>query len=620
MTALSAILRKLPLLRGTGQTTTESANLPTITRRLALLVLVTILPVLAFSGFMIVRYAQDQRAQYKEQLQATAHATSLAIDAEISRQLAILMTLRNSGELKDRDWRAFYELAKAAVADEPDSRISVYDPSGQLVLTTLAPFGTVLPRTAAPDSVSRVVETRQFYVSDLFTGSVSKEFLVAVYIPVLENGSVICVLNLGSSPGTISRILHNQIQINGWVAAIFDRNGMVVARSRYENEFVGHLAVPQYREATQKSDEGSLEVRNLEGLPVSSVFTKSALSGWSTALAVEKSALDAQLWRSLWIFGGGGGLLFGTALLLAIFLGRGFVAPLAALTAMAQSLGRGGRLPRKNLGLREMQIIGDQMVMAAETLHRHSDEHANLLARLNDSNEHLKTANHELESFAYSVSHDLRAPLRAIDGFSHMLQEDYADKLDVEAQRLIQVVRDGVAKMARLIDDILAFSRAARSEMAASSIDMTGLVHATLNDLAPAMAGRKIDVNVAPLPQTHGDREMMGRVWMNLLDNAIKFTGHQEHAQIEVGSYPEAGNTVYFVKDNGAGFDMAYVDKLFGVFQRLHGPEEFPGTGAGLAIVERVVGRHGGRVWAEGKVGEGAAFYFALPQPEPAHV
>ena len=165
-------------------------------------------------------------------------------------------------------------------------------------------------------------------------------------------------------------------------------------------------------------------------------------------------------------------------------------APVATLTAMAQSLGRGDRLPHNNLGLREMQIIADQMVLAAETLHRHSDERANLLARLNDSNQHLAAANKELESFAYSVSHDLRAPLRAIDGFSHVLQEDYADKLDTEAQRLIQIIRDGVGKMARLIDDILAFSRASRREMAASDIDMTGLVQATLSLLAPAMAGR----------------------------------------------------------------------------------------------------------------------------------
>jgi light-regulated signal transduction histidine kinase (bacteriophytochrome) len=210
--------------------------------------------------------------------------------------------------------------------------------------------------------------------------------------------------------------------------------------------------------------------------------------------------------------------------------------------------------------------------------------------------------------------------LRAIDGFSHVLQEDYADKLDVEAQRLIDVIRNSVAKMARLIEDILAFSRAARVEMAATAIDMTGLVHATLKDLAPTMTGRTIKVNIDPLPTIRGDQEMIQQVWMNLLDNAIKFTGHKDHALIEIGCCPQAGSTVYFVKDDGAGFDMKYVNKLFGVFQRLHASEDFPGTGAGLAIVKRIVGRHGGRVWAEGKVGEGATFFFALPSADPVNV
>jgi len=164
------------------------------------------------------------------------------------------------------------------------------------------------------------------------------------------------------------------------------------------------------------------------------------------------------------------------------------------------------------------------------------------------------------------------------------------------------------------------FSRAGRRELAATDIDMTGLAQTVLSDLAPAMTGRRINVNVAPLPQSNGDREMMQRVWMNLLDNAIKFTIRKVDAQIDIGSYPEGDETVYFVKDNGAGFDMTYVDKLFGVFQRLHSPQDFPGTGAGLAIVKRIIGRHGGRVWAEGKVGEGATFYFALPQRQPGHV
>lgn len=241
-------------------------------------------------------------------------------------------------------------------------------------------------------------------------------------------------------------------------------------------------------------------------------------------------------------------------------------------------------------------------------------------AELAAANLALNAANHELETFAFSVSHDLRAPLRAVDGFSLALQEDYADKLDAEAQRLVQVIRDSVTRMSRLIDDILEFSRAGRRELAATDIDMTSLAQAVLDDLAPAMKGRTITVNVAPLPPATGDREMMQRVWMNLLDNAIKFTARIDNARIEIGSYLHDNETVYFVKDNGAGFDMTYIDKLFGVFQRLHSPQEFPGTGAGLAIVKRIISRHGGRVWAEGKVGEGATFYFALPSQEPRHV
>ena len=234
--------------------------------------------------------------------------------------------------------------------------------------------------------------------------------------------------------------------------------------------------------------------------------------------------------------------------------------------------------------------------------------------------EELAAANKELESFAYSVSHDLRAPLRAIDGFSQILLEDYTDRLDAEGKRLLQVVRDGATRMGLLIDHILGFSRISRQEPAMSDTDMGALVQETLRELAPVMAGRSIDVIIGPLPHVHGDPQMLRRVWTNLLDNAIKYTGSKPNALIEVGARPADGETVFFVKDNGVGFDMHYAEKLFGVFNRLHSADEFPGTGIGLAIVKRIVARHGGQVWAEGKVGEGATFHFTLPASESGHV
>jgi len=225
----------------------------------------------------------------------------------------------------------------------------------------------------------------------------------------------------------------------------------------------------------------------------------------------------------------------------------------------------------------------------------------------------LEVANKDLEGFAYSVSHDLRVPLRAIDGFSQQILKRYEDKLDSEGKRYLNIVRDNTKRMSRLIDDILAFSRMGRLGMSVSETDMEGLVREVFEELKAGLAGRELALTVNALPLCHGDPAMLRQVWQNLLGNAIKFTRPKALALVEVGGYTEGADMIYYVKDNGAGFDMQYADKLFGVFQRLHGIEEFDGTGIGLAIVKRIITRHGGRVWAEGKVDEGATFYFSLP-------
>jgi PAS domain S-box-containing protein len=226
----------------------------------------------------------------------------------------------------------------------------------------------------------------------------------------------------------------------------------------------------------------------------------------------------------------------------------------------------------------------------------------------------LEAANKELEAFSYSVSHDLRTPLRAIDGFSGILLEDYKDKLDDEGKRLLHVVRDNTGKMGQLIDDILKFSRAGRLELTPVEIDMEQMAREVFAELQPVVDANKLQLEIEQLPHASGDRAMMRQVFVNLLSNALKFSRKREPARIKVGCSIEGDETVYYVQDNGAGFDMQFADKLFGVFQRLHGVTEFEGTGIGLAIVKRIVARHGGRVWAEGKVDGGATMYFALPR------
>jgi len=237
-----------------------------------------------------------------------------------------------------------------------------------------------------------------------------------------------------------------------------------------------------------------------------------------------------------------------------------------------------------------------------------------LNADLISRSEEVEAANRELEGFSYSVSHDLRAPLRAIDGFSRLLTEDYGEQLDGEGRRRLQVIRDNSQKMGQLIDELLDFSRLGKKPLACSAIDMTALADGVYRELRAADPEGAPVFELAPLPAGWGDPAMLRQVFSNLLSNALKYAGKGRVPRIAVKGWADGDQDVYCVKDNGVGFDMAYYDKLFGVFQRLHSAAEFPGTGVGLAIVQRVVTRHGGRVWAESTLDEGSSFYFSLPR------
>jgi PAS domain S-box-containing protein len=242
-----------------------------------------------------------------------------------------------------------------------------------------------------------------------------------------------------------------------------------------------------------------------------------------------------------------------------------------------------------------------------------------LNASLKNRAAELETSVKELDAFSYSVSHDLRAPLRAIDGFSRIVEEDYAPKLDDEGRRLIGVIRGEAQRMGRLIDDLLTFSRLGRQQVESVRIDMETMARKVFEELTAVQPGRVIHLDLHPIPPAFGTEAMIRQVWINLIGNAVKFTGKRKLSEIEIGVTPgEAGEQVYFVKDNGAGFDMRHADKLFGVFQRLHTNEEFPGTGVGLALVQRIVHRHCGRVWGEGEPDKGAIFHFTIPDPGKA--
>ncbi|MFM8320666.1 MAG: sensor histidine kinase, partial [Chloroflexota bacterium] len=240
---------------------------------------------------------------------------------------------------------------------------------------------------------------------------------------------------------------------------------------------------------------------------------------------------------------------------------------------------------------------------------------AELEQRVQQRTAELQAANRELEAFAYSVSHDLRAPLRAIDGYARLLAIDYQEAFDGQGRQYLENVRQAAQRMSQLIDDLLKLSRVTRAEMVYTNVDLSALAGEVLQRLSAAQPGRQVELALpGPLP-VQGDASLLRILLENLLGNAWKFTARTAQPRIELGAQPQDGQMVYYVCDNGAGFDMQYAPKLFGAFQRLHHMDEFEGTGIGLATVQRIVLRHGGRAWGQGAIGQGAKFFFTLSAP-----
>jgi signal transduction histidine kinase len=321
-----------------------------------------------------------------------------------------------------------------------------------------------------------------------------------------------------------------------------------------------------------------------------------------------KAGRTAERTRSLILFGTAAAFLLLSLVSFVIF--RGIAHSVSQLIDGTRKMGEGMLHHRIKVGSRdEFGRIGEALNQMAQRLNEAQEE-------LERTNEELRAKTEELEAFTYSVSHDLRAPLRHIDGFSELLQKNSEKVLDEKSRHYLETISKSVKHMGTLIDDLLLFSRMGRAEMRSFPVNMEKLARDALSDFAGEIASRGVAVSIAPLPTIQGDPAMLRLVFVNLFSNALKFTRHIEKPTIEVGAECHEGEAVFFVRDNGAGFDMKYTGKLFGVFQRLHHQHEFEGTGIGLANVRRIVSRHGGRTWAEGAPGCGATIYFSLPLKE----
>ena len=391
-------------------------------------------------------------------------------------------------------------------------------------------------------------------------------------------------------------------------ALILDRNKNVLAEFRRANVAAGALAIPDVPGYRIGADAiYVLEPIKQAGDELGSLYLVSDLQ-----------RVNERLERYITVMGVFVLLSMIVSFLLASVLQRTVSGPILKLSETAQDIGRtkdyalrapehgtdeiGQVIKQFNLMLEQIQMQ-NQAVQAAQ---------AELERKVEERTKELRHTNEELESFSYSVSHDLRAPLRRISGFAGLLEASLSGNLDAEQTDHLNEIRTSVQDAGRLIEDLLSFSRMSRTEMQIMTFDMGEVVNEVVEDVKKDFVGREIEWVIHPLTSVTGDLALLRQVWRNLIANAAKYTRPHKTARIEIGFKKEAHETVFFVRDDGVGFDMEYVGRLFGVFHRLHGAE-FEGTGIGLANVRRIVVRHGGRTWAEGKINEGATFYFSLP-------
>ena len=402
-------------------------------------------------------------------------------------------------------------------------------------------------------------------------------------------------------------------------AGLYTRDNRIFAtyvRDDQKEQVALPLHLADQTDGHRFEDDGLILFRRIvfKGEPIGTVYIHS-----------DMTEMNARIWQYL-------AIIFvvllassSVALFISSRLQRSVTRPLFHLVETAQTVSR-----EKDYTVRAVSDSKDEMGILVSAfnemltqiqirnvaLQKSSEE---LERRVIARTQELQSANKELEAFSYSVSHDLRAPLRHIDGFADLLQKHIHSALDEKGRRFMKTISESAKQMGCLIDDLLAFSRVGRVELHETVVNLEQLMKDVQRDLLPDGQGRQITWNIGPLPEVRGDPSMLRQVLDNLINNAVKYTRHREEARIEIGcDGSNSRETVIFVRDNGAGFDMQYAHKLFGVFQRLHNASEFEGTGIGLANVRRIIQRHGGRTWAEGAVDVGATFYVSLPTRKEA--
>jgi signal transduction histidine kinase len=527
-----------------------------------------------------------------------------------------------------RDRAAVERGLKSLKRLQPDfADFGLVETDGKIYCHTL---GTNVTQTVSSNLVQKVLKTRDFSAGTFeFENVLSLQF---AYPIVRTDGRLARVMYASLKGNLLSDALTNISLGDGGVVTVFDAEGRVLARRPDPDKLVGQQSSPSplFQKITREKED-VFEVPGLDG--VDRVYARSKVADQNkpmlfVTVGIPRREAFAEADAK---FGGNLVLAFLSTVLLLMaawwYSDRIFIRPAKAIVTAADRIEKGDLKARVGLrkGKSELHRLATGFdEMAASLEKRQSElEQANqaikshntqLEKHVAERTSELQLLNSELEAFSYSVSHDLRAPVRHMQGFAKILLKNPKIQEDPAMQRQLDTIVSSAKQMGMLIDDLLEFSRMGRQSLAKGKVDSTKTVNAVIAEIMGREPDRAIDWRIESLPEVHGDPALLRQVWTNLISNAVKYSRERKPAIITIFARDSAAETIFAVRDNGAGFDMAYADKLFGVFQRLHNAEEFEGTGIGLATVRRIVSRHEGRAWAEGKVGEGATFYFSIPK------
>ncbi|MEW6324252.1 MAG: cache domain-containing protein [Nitrospirota bacterium] len=537
--------------------------------------LAVVLPVIIIGAYSYVKISRDLTESALSRRQTIAHLAAVTLKEKLDRakDLAISLATRVAFRrlVADGRWDEAIQIMQTVPADFPFiDRIFIADPAGTL-MADIPPLPGVRGKNFVFRDWYRGV-SREWspYVSEVYTRAAEPRLnVIAVAAPIRSDDQTVTgILVLQARLDTLLEWVQAvDVGPSGFVYVV-DNKGSLAAHPKFplQGKIIDFSGVPAVREALRGEQGVTMGFNPIEQEERLSAYKPVPGYGWVVVAQQPVGAAFAsrsENLRTLLVFYGA---ILAVNCLLAVIIIR-------TIAALRRANGEAARLNAK-----------------------------------------LEAANKELEAFSYSVSHDLRAPLRAIDGFSRALEQDYGGSLDGTAKDYLARILNGCARMAELIDDLLELSRVSRREMTRQPVDLSAVARAIADELQQTDVRRRAAFHIAPGVAAVGDAKLLRIALQNLLGNAWKFTQKRDGAAIAFEVVTHEGETAYAVRDNGAGFDMTYAGKLFGVFQRLHHASEFPGTGIGLATVQRIIHRHGGRVWAEGRVNEGAAFYFTLPR------